>query len=82
MIAAEHLDTSLHTIEDLQSVVNGRALFSIPLIQTRADTRRYWRRVALTTAAVVVGVALIVAGFRHVATSNERVVRLVARGHA
>jgi succinoglycan biosynthesis transport protein ExoP len=81
MVAAEHLDTSFHTIDDLQSVVNGRALFSIPLIQTPADARRYWRRVALTTVAVVAGVALVVTGFRHVATNNERVVRLVARGH-
>ena len=81
IIAAEHLDTSLHSIEEVQSLVSGRALFSIPLIQTRAETRRHWRRVALTTAAVVVGVALIVAGFRHVATDNERVVRVVARGH-
>jgi succinoglycan biosynthesis transport protein ExoP len=80
-IVAEQLDTSFHTIEDLQSVINGRALFSIPLIQTPADSRRYWRRVAMTTVAVVAGVALVVAGFRHVATNNERVVRLVARGH-
>ena len=80
MLAAERLDTSLHTIDDLHDVVHGRVVFSIPLIQTRADTRRYWRRVALTTAAVVAGMALIVAGFRHVAVGNERVVRLVARG--
>lgn len=81
MIAAEQLDTSLHTIEDLQRVVNDRTVFSIPLIQTGTATRRYWRRVGLTTAAVAVGVALVVAGVRHVATNNERVVRLVARGH-
>jgi polysaccharide chain length determinant protein (PEP-CTERM system associated) len=82
MIAAEHLDTSLHTIEDLQRVVSDRTVFSIPLIQTGSARRQYWRRVALTTAAVAVGVALVVAGVRHVATNNERVVRLVARGNA
>ena len=81
LFAAEQLDTSFHTVEDLQDTVRGPKVFSIPLIHTSHATRRYWQRAVLTAAAVVVVVGALIAGVRHVATGNERVVRLVARGH-
>ena len=81
MVGVEHLDTSLHSIDDLQLLVSGPLLFSIPIIPTALDRRRYWQRATLATAAVVAALALVVAGVRYVATDNERVVRLVARGH-
>lgn len=82
VLAAEKLDTSFHGIDDLRSFVRVPTLFTIPLIATPADLRRHWRRFALTAAAAVVGLVLIVAGVRHVATGNERIVRLVAGRHA
>jgi hypothetical protein len=81
VFAAEKLDTSFHTVDDLRTIVRGVALFSIPLIQTAGATRRRWRRVVMTTAAVVVGIAVLVAGCRYIAIGNERVARLVSRGH-
>jgi succinoglycan biosynthesis transport protein ExoP len=80
LFAAEQLDTSFHSLEDLQKTVRGPMVFSIPLIQTSCGTRRYWHRAALTAAAVMVALGVLIAGVRHVATGNERVVRLVARG--
>jgi polysaccharide chain length determinant protein (PEP-CTERM system associated) len=80
MLTIERLDTSLHSVDDLQALVSGPLVFSIPVIPTRLDRRRHWQRATLATAVVVVGLALLVAGVRYVATGNERVVRLVARG--
>lgn len=82
VLAAEQLDTSFHGIDDLRSFVRVPMLFTIPLITTSAETRRQWRRFALTAVVAVVGLVLIVAGVRFVATGNERIVRMVARGHA
>ena len=43
-----------------------------------ADARRKWRRVALTTVSIVIGVALVVSGSRYLASDNEQLVRLTA----
>jgi polysaccharide chain length determinant protein (PEP-CTERM system associated) len=80
LFAAEQLDTSFHTVEDLQKTVRGPIVFSIPLIETSHASRRYWRRAVLAGAAVVVALGVLIAGVRHMAAGNERVVRLVARG--
>jgi uncharacterized protein involved in exopolysaccharide biosynthesis len=82
VLAAHKLDTSFHGIDDLRSFVRVPTLFSIPRIATGADTRRQRRRFVLTAAAAVIGLALIVVGVRHVATGNEQIVRMVARGRA
>ena len=80
LFAAEQLDTSFHSVDDLQKTVRGPAVFSIPLIETSGGARRYWHRAAVTAAAVVIALGVLIAGVRHVAAGNERVVRLVARG--
>jgi succinoglycan biosynthesis transport protein ExoP len=81
VFAAEKVDTSFHTVDDLRSFVRGATLFSIPLIHTAGATRQRWRRIMVTTAAVVVGLGLIVASCRYIAIGNERIARLVSRGH-
>ncbi len=81
VFAAEKLDTSFHTVDDLRTCVRGVALFSIPLIHTAGATRRRWRRVVVTAAAVVVGIGVLVASCRYIAIGNERIARLVSRGH-
>jgi succinoglycan biosynthesis transport protein ExoP len=80
VVLAERLDTAFHSIEDLRAFVAVPTLFSIPLIATAADRRRYWRRLALTTVSIVVGLTLIIAGSRALASGNEQIVRLTARG--
>ena len=81
VIAVEKLDTSFHDIDDLRSFVRIPRLFSIPRIPTLAERRRHWLRFTLVAAAAVIGLVLIVAGSHYVAGENERIVRLLARGH-
>jgi hypothetical protein len=77
---AERTDTAFHSIEDLRAFVSLPTLFSIPLIATSADRRRRWRRLAVTTVSVIIGLTLIIAGTRALANGNEQIVRLTARG--
>jgi succinoglycan biosynthesis transport protein ExoP len=79
VLLVEKLDTAFHNIDDLRAFAGGPALFSIPVILTRADARRQWRRVALVAVSIVV-VALIAAGSRYLATENEQLVRLTSSG--
>jgi len=79
VLAAEYLDTSFHDIDDLRASVAVPSIFSVPLIPVRADGRRRARVIALAAASVV-ALALIVEGTRYIATGNEQLVRLVARG--
>jgi uncharacterized protein involved in exopolysaccharide biosynthesis len=78
--AAEKLDTSFHGLDELKAEVGGAAIFSVPVIQTASGTRRRWRRVALAAVAAAVGLSAIVAGSRYVATDNEKITRMIARG--
>jgi len=82
VLLAERIDTAFHNIEDLRAFVSVPTLFSIPLIATAADRRRRWRRLALTTVSVIVGLTLIIAGSHAVGRGNEQIARLAARGHA
>jgi polysaccharide chain length determinant protein (PEP-CTERM system associated) len=78
VLGLEKIDTAFHSIDDLRAFVTVPTLFSIPLILTAADTRRRWRRTALTVVSIVLGLALIVSGARHLARDNEALVRLTA----
>jgi protein tyrosine kinase modulator len=79
VLLAEKLDTAFHSIDDLRAFV-GLPAFSIPVIPTRADIRRKWRRLALTAVSIAVGIALIVAGSRYLASDSERIVRFTSSG--
>ena len=81
VLLSERLDTAFHSIEDLRAFVAVPTLFSIPLIATAAERRRRWRRLAVTTISIVVGLIIIIAGSRALAKGNEQIVRLTARGH-
>lgn len=80
VLLAEKLDTAFHSLDDLRAFVTVPTLFSIPLILSAADTRRRWRRLALTAVSIAIGFTLIIAGSRALATGNEQIVRLTARG--
>jgi polysaccharide chain length determinant protein (PEP-CTERM system associated) len=81
VMAAEKLDTTFHRIEDLRAFVSVRTLGRVPLIASRAQTRRNRRRALLVAVSAVVAVLLIVAGSRYVAHGNEQIVRLMERSH-
>jgi polysaccharide chain length determinant protein (PEP-CTERM system associated) len=78
VLLLEKIDTAFHSIDDLRACVAVPTLFSIPLILTAGESRRRWRRVALTVVSIVLGLALIVSGARRLARDNETLVRLTA----
>jgi protein tyrosine kinase modulator len=79
VMAAEKLDTAFHRIEDLRAFVSVPMLGRVPLIPSRAQTRRNRRRAVLAAVSAAVAVLLIVAGSRYVAHGNEQIVRLMER---
>jgi succinoglycan biosynthesis transport protein ExoP len=79
VIGAEKLDTAFHHIDDLRAFVTVPMLGRLPLIASRAQTRRNRRRAALVAVSALVGVLLIVAGSRYMAHGNEQIVRLLER---
>ena len=78
VLAVEKLDTAFHNVDDLRAFVTVPTLFSIPRILTTAETRRKWRRAALTAVSVAIGLALVISGSRYLASDNESLVRLTA----
>lgn len=79
IVAAEKFDTTFHTVDDLQAFTNLPTLARIRLIPTAGRARRERLRLVLISTAVVVGLAVIVAGSYYVAAGNEQIVRLTAR---
>jgi ribosomal protein L17 len=78
-MAAERLDTTFHTADDLRALIDA-PLIAIRQVATYADTRRRRQRVALVAVSAVLGLMLVVGGSYYVASGNERMVRLTARG--
>lgn len=79
VMAAERLDTTFHTADDLRALIDA-PLIAIRQVATYADTRRRRQRVALVAVSAVLGLMLVVGGSYYVASGNERMVRLTARG--
>jgi uncharacterized protein involved in exopolysaccharide biosynthesis len=80
VVAAERLDTSFHTADDLRAFVSVPTLAVIRRIPTQAAVRGQRIRFALTTIAIITGLALMVGGAHYVGSGNEQIVRLTARG--
>jgi hypothetical protein len=80
MLLAEQIDTAFHSVDELRAFVAVPTLFSIPVITTSAATTRFARQAALTAVSAVIAVALIIVGCHHIASGNERVARVIARG--
>jgi hypothetical protein len=49
-------------------------------VVTRSELRHQRRRLALMTVSAIVGLILVVGGSYYVASGNEQIVRLTARG--
>lgn len=82
VMLVEHIDTSFHTVDDLRRVSAAPVLVSIPLIVTEGDRRRHKLRFALGAVAVTVLLSLVIKASHYVATGNELLVGLLARGSA
>jgi len=81
VVGAEKLDTTFHSVDELRAFVGGAAVASLPLIPSRTYTAQKRRRAVLLGCSVAIGVTLIVAVSRHVATGNEQLVRMMERSH-
>ena len=79
VLAAEQLDTSFHTVDDLRAFSKAPVLVSIPRIVTPKDSRRRWWRMRLAATAAVVGLVMI-AGIGYLAAhGNEGLALLLSR---
>jgi len=79
IVAAEKLDTTFHSADELQAFTNLPMLARIRVIPTAARARRRRVKFALITAAAIVALAVMVAGSYYVAGGNEQIVRMTAR---
>jgi polysaccharide chain length determinant protein (PEP-CTERM system associated) len=82
VIAAEKLDATFHTADAVRAFTSIPVLATIRQARTAAVVRRRRHRMALGTCAAVLAIGLIVAGSYYVATNNEEMVRMIARGDA
>jgi hypothetical protein len=80
VVAAEKLDTSFHTVDDLRRFAAVPTLAVIRRMPTPAAARGQRLKVAALALSFLVAVALIVAGAYYVGAGNEQIVRMTARG--
>jgi polysaccharide biosynthesis transport protein len=79
IIAAEKLDTTFHSADEVQAFTSLPMLARIRVIPTAARARRLRVRYALIAAAAIIALAVMVAGSYYVAGGNEQIVRMTAR---
>ena len=79
-LLAEQLDTSLHTIDELQATTNFPVLVSIPRIVTEGDVRRRWWRISLATAAAICVLVFLGGTTYYLASGNEQLLRFLSPG--
>jgi protein tyrosine kinase modulator len=76
----ERLDTTFTAPEDVQALADLPILAAIGELSTAAAARARRHRLALAGVSLIVGVAILVVGSYRVASGNEQLVRLTARG--
>jgi succinoglycan biosynthesis transport protein ExoP len=79
VMAAEQLDTSFHTTDELRARTSAPLLVTIPPILTEGDLRHGRARFRLTAMAATVGIVALAVASYFVAHNNEQLVRLVSR---
>ena len=77
VVAAEQMDTSFHSVDELREFTTVPVLASIP--QIGAAPRRGWARATLSTASAVAAVALVATLSAYLAHGNDTLVRLLQR---
>jgi protein tyrosine kinase modulator len=76
----DHLDTSLHSADDVRSFTRIPVVASIPRIVTAGDRRSHHRRVCLAAASLLLAVGVVAHGVHRVARTKEGIVLMLARG--
>jgi protein tyrosine kinase modulator len=76
---ADHIDSSLHSADDVRSFTRVPVLVSIPLIVTPSDRRAHHRRLWLAAASVLLALGAIAHSVHRVARANEGIVLMMAR---
>jgi putative tyrosine kinase-like protein len=79
--AADWIDTSLHSAEDVRAFTRVPVLVSIPRIVTAGDRHARVRRIWLAAAAVLLALGVVAQGVHRVARGNEALVLMMARGN-
>jgi protein tyrosine kinase modulator len=79
MLAAEKLDTTFHSADDLRGFIDAPILATIRRIPTKRSTRRHRLRVALAIVGAIAILTMITAGSHYAASGNDQIVRLTAR---
>jgi uncharacterized protein involved in exopolysaccharide biosynthesis len=82
IIAAEKMDSSIHTAADLRDVIAADAVVPLRHIATRRSRRRGWLRAAFGTVAMAVIVAAAAASAGYALGGSEWIVRMMLRGGA
>jgi polysaccharide chain length determinant protein (PEP-CTERM system associated) len=77
VVAAEQMDTSFHTVDDLREFTAIPVLATIPQIGGRP--RRGYLRVALGTVSAVAAIVLVGTLSAYIANGNETLVRMLQR---
>ena len=77
VVAAEQVDTSFHSVDDLREFTAVPVLASIP--QIGATPRRGWARATLSTASAVAAVVAVATLSAYLAHGNDTLVRLLQR---
>ena len=80
IVAAERLDTTFHTVEDLRSYSNLPVVAAVRWIPTEGHAKRRRVKLGLVTAAVAAALGIVAAGGYFVGSNNEQIVRMTARG--
>jgi polysaccharide chain length determinant protein (PEP-CTERM system associated) len=82
VVAAEQLDGSFHTGDEVRSHTSAALLVSIPRIVTEADAAAGRTRFRLATVAAGIGLVVLVGLSYYVAQGNEQLTWLLSRGRS
>ena len=77
VLAAEQLDTSFHTIDELRAFTNVPVLAAIPSIDRASRAHRV--RTVFAMASALAAIWVVMALSAHLASGNEQLVRLLVR---
>ena len=80
IVAAERFDTTFHTVDDLRTYSNLPVVAAVRWIPTKRHARVRRVKFGMATAAVIAGLGVVAAGGYYVASNNEQIVRMTARG--
>lgn len=78
IVAAEQIDTSFHTVDDLRNFTSVPVLVTIPRMATERPRRAL--RAALTTASILAMLGVVASASAFIARGNDQLVRLLVRG--